>query len=54
MNIHEYQAKDILRRYGVPIIPDEQVTVCCGSTEAMMATVMKRRRRIIGMLLKRK
>ena len=26
MNIHEYQAKDILRRYGVPIPPGEVAT----------------------------
>src|ERR1700752_2981863 len=25
--------------YGMPVGPDEQVTVCCGSTEAMMATM---------------
>ena len=33
-------AADFTRRYGVPIIPDEQVTVCCGSTEAMMASML--------------
>lgn len=27
-------------RHGVPIVADEQVTVCCGSTEAMMAVMM--------------
>ncbi|MBY0496557.1 MAG: aminotransferase class I/II-fold pyridoxal phosphate-dependent enzyme [Cyanobacteria bacterium] len=32
-------AADFTRRYGVPIDPDEQVTVCCGSTEAMMASI---------------
>src|SRR4051794_13648639 len=26
VNIHEYQAKDILRRYGVPIPPGEVAT----------------------------
>ncbi len=26
MNIHEYQAKDVLRRYGVPIPPGEVAT----------------------------
>jgi succinyl-CoA synthetase beta subunit len=26
VNIHEYQAKDILRRYGVPIPPGEIAT----------------------------
>jgi aminotransferase len=28
------------RLYGVPVVPDEQVTVCCGATEAMMASMM--------------
>ena len=26
------------RHYGLQIDPDQQVTVCCGSTEAMIAT----------------
>ena len=33
-------ASDWARRYGVAIVPDEQVTVCCGSTEAMMASML--------------
>jgi aminotransferase len=33
-------AADFSRRYGLPIDPDEQVTVCCGSTEAMVATLL--------------
>jgi aminotransferase len=33
-------AGDFTRRFGVPIDPDEQVTVCCGSTEAMMASML--------------
>jgi aspartate/methionine/tyrosine aminotransferase len=33
-------ASDFTRRCGVPIVPDEQVTVCCGSTEAMMAAML--------------
>ena len=33
-------AREFTRRYGVPVVPDEQVTVCCGATEAMMATMM--------------
>ena len=33
-------AADFSRRFGVPVNPDEQVTVCCGSTEAMMAVMM--------------
>ena len=27
-------------RYGVPVDPDQQVTVCCGATEAMMSTML--------------
>src|SRR5512145_1421185 len=33
-------ATDFSRRYGVPVEPDAQITVCCGSTEAMIATLM--------------
>ena len=33
-------AADFSRRYGVPVDPDTHITVCCGSTEAMMATMM--------------
>jgi len=33
-------ASDYSRRYGVPLVADEQVTVCCGSTEAMMASML--------------
>jgi aminotransferase len=33
-------AADFTRRFGVPVIADEQVTVCCGSTEAMMAVML--------------
>src|SRR3977135_285553 len=33
-------AAQFSRRFGVTIMPDEQVTVCCGATEAMMATMM--------------
>ena len=33
-------ASDFQRRFDVPISPDEQVTVCCGSTEAMMAVML--------------
>ena len=33
-------AADFTRRYGVPVNADEQVTVCCGSTEAMMAVML--------------
>jgi aminotransferase len=33
-------AADFRRRFGVPVIPAEQVTVCCGSTEAMIAVML--------------
>ena len=33
-------AADQVRRHGRAIDPDTQVTVCCGSTEAMIATLM--------------
>lgn len=33
-------AKDFSTRYGVPVDPDAHLTVCCGSTEAMMSTMM--------------
>ncbi|HET9373149.1 MAG TPA: aminotransferase class I/II-fold pyridoxal phosphate-dependent enzyme, partial [Vicinamibacterales bacterium] len=33
-------AADFTRRYQVPIEADKQITVCCGSTEAMMATML--------------
>ena len=33
-------AREFTRRYGVPVVADEQVTVCCGATEAMMSTMM--------------
>lgn len=33
-------AADWRRRYGVALEPDRQVTVCCGSTEAMMSTCL--------------
>jgi aminotransferase len=33
-------ARDFTHRYGVPVEGDEQITVCCGSTEAMMATML--------------
>ena len=32
-------AREFSRRYDVPVDPDRQVTVCCGSTEAMIATL---------------
>jgi aminotransferase len=33
-------AAQFSRRFGMTISADEQVTVCCGATEAMMATMM--------------
>ena len=33
-------ASDFTHRHNVPIDGDEQVTVCCGSTEAMMASML--------------
>ncbi|HUQ88855.1 MAG TPA: aminotransferase class I/II-fold pyridoxal phosphate-dependent enzyme [Vicinamibacterales bacterium] len=33
-------AADYSSRYGVELVADEQVTVCCGSTEAMMASML--------------
>jgi aminotransferase len=38
--LREAVAREFTRRYGVPVVPDQQVTVTCGSTEAMMATMM--------------
>jgi aspartate/methionine/tyrosine aminotransferase len=38
--LREAIAADFSRRYHVPIEADAQITVCCGSTEAMMATMM--------------
>src|SRR3954471_9574678 len=38
--LREAVAREFTRRYGVEVIADQQVTVCCGSTEAMMATMM--------------
>jgi aspartate/methionine/tyrosine aminotransferase len=38
--LREAVAHEFTRRYGLPIVADEQVTVCCGTTEAMMATMM--------------
>src|SRR5919106_1778634 len=38
--LREAVAREFTRRYGLPVGADEQVTVCCGSTEAMMTTMM--------------
>ena len=38
--LREAVAREFTRRYGLPIVADEQVTVCCGTTEAMMSTML--------------
>ena len=38
--LREAIAREFARRYGLQVIPDEQITVCCGATEAMMSTMM--------------
>jgi aminotransferase len=38
--LREAIAADFSARHGVPVAGDEQITVCCGSTEAMMATML--------------
>ena len=38
--LREAVAREFTRRYGLPVVADEQVTVCCGSTEAMMSPMM--------------
>jgi aminotransferase len=39
-SLREAIAQEFGRRHGVAVVADEQVTVCCGATEAMMATMM--------------
>ncbi len=38
--LREAIAREFTKRYGVEIVADQQVTVCCGTTEAMIATMM--------------
>src|SRR6478735_6398067 len=38
--LREAIAREFTRRYGLPIVADEQVTVCCGTTEARMSRMM--------------
>ncbi len=38
--LREAVAREFTRRYGMEVVADQQVTVCCGSTEAMMSTMM--------------
>ena len=33
-------SREFARRYGVPVDPEREVTVCCGSTEAMISTLL--------------
>ena len=38
--LREAVAREFTRRYGVGVDAETQVTVCCGSTEAMMSTLL--------------
>ena len=38
--LREAIAQDVTARHGVEVDPDRHVTVCCGATEAMMATML--------------
>ncbi len=38
--LREAVAREFGRKYGLAVDADQQVTVCCGATEAMMATMM--------------
>ena len=38
--LREAIARTFQERYRIPVSADEQVTVCCGATEAMMASMM--------------
>ena len=38
--LREAIAREFARRYGQEVVADEQVTVCCGCTEATMSTMM--------------
>src|SRR5437763_943928 len=38
--LREAIAADFARRHQVPVSANEHVTVCCGSTEAMMSTML--------------
>ncbi len=39
-NLREAIAAKFERFYGTPVDPERQVTVCCGSTEAMLSTLL--------------
>jgi len=38
--LREAVAREFTRRHGLPVVADQHVTVCCGTTEAMMSTMM--------------
>ena len=38
--LREAVAAQFTRRHGVAVNPDSEVTICCGSTEAMLATML--------------
>src|SRR4029079_6010704 len=38
--LREAIAREFTARYGLEIVADEQVTVCCGTTEETMSTMM--------------
>jgi len=38
--LREAIAADFARRYNITVDPETQITVCCGSTEAMMSTML--------------
>ena len=38
--LREAVAREFTNRYGVAVVADQQVTITCGSTEAMMATMI--------------
>jgi aspartate/methionine/tyrosine aminotransferase len=39
-SLRDALAAQFTRRHGVAVDPEEEVTVCCGSTEAMLATML--------------
>ena len=39
-SLREAIARDFTRRHGVAVDPERHLTVCCGSTEAMMSTML--------------
>src|SRR5438270_7217039 len=38
--LREAGAREFTRRYGGEVVADQQVTVCCGSTEAMVSKIV--------------